>query len=107
MRPARSGMVGMMKLLAKLKLVLEYVRKGTDLHSNTIGGGFSLIQRGLMGTFHSASRKHLPNYLNESQFRWNARKLNNERVGRAVKQLAGRGRTCVGTTPLRIGTIDS
>jgi hypothetical protein len=29
----------------------EYVRLGTDIHSNTIEGVFSLIQRGLMGTF--------------------------------------------------------
>src|SRR5260370_38212894 len=53
----------------------EYVRKGTDIHSNTVEGVFSLIQRGVMGTFHSVSRKHLPNYLNEFQFRWNTRKL--------------------------------
>jgi transposase-like protein len=39
----------------------EYVRKGTDIHSNTIEGVSSLIQRGVMGTFHSVSRKHLPN----------------------------------------------
>src|SRR5258708_24502150 len=47
----------------------EYVRAGTDVHSNSIEGVFSLIRRGVMGTFHSISRKHLPNYLNEFQFR--------------------------------------
>jgi hypothetical protein len=36
------------KVLHKAK---EYVRRGTDIHSNTIEGVFSLIQRGLMGTF--------------------------------------------------------
>ena len=35
----------------------EYVRKGTDVHSNTIEGVFSLLKRGVMGTFHSVSRK--------------------------------------------------
>lgn len=69
----------------------EYVRVGTDVHSNTIEGVFSLIKRGVMGTFHSVSRKHLPNYLNEFQFRWNTRKLDDgERVTRVVKMLNGK-----------------
>ena len=39
-----------------------------------------------MGTFHSASRKHLPNYLNECEFRWNTRKLDDgARLARAIK----------------------
>jgi transposase-like protein len=69
----------------------EYVRVGTDIHSNSIEGVFSLIQRGIMGTFHSVSRKHLPNYLNEFQFRWNTRKLDDgQRVSRVVKMLDGK-----------------
>jgi transposase-like protein len=69
----------------------EYVRPGTDIHSNTIEGVFSLLQRGVMGTFHSVSRKHLPNYLNEFQFRWNTRKLDDgERITRVVKSLVGK-----------------
>jgi transposase-like protein len=69
----------------------EYVRWGTDIHSNTIEGVFSLLQRGIMGTFHSVSRKHLPNYLNEFQFRWNTRKMDDgERVARAIKQIEGK-----------------
>jgi transposase-like protein len=69
----------------------EYVRRGTDVHSNTIEGVFSLIRRGVMGTFHSISRKHLPNYLNEFSFRWNTRKMNDgERVSRAIQAVAGK-----------------
>jgi transposase-like protein len=69
----------------------EYVRVGTDVHSNTIEGVFSLLKRGVMGTFHSVSRKHLPNYLNEFEFRWNTRKLDDgQRVSRAVKMLDGK-----------------
>jgi transposase-like protein len=69
----------------------EYVRPGTDVHSNTIEGVFSLIKRATMGTFHSISKKHLPNYLNEFEFRWNTRKLDDgERVSRAVKQVEGK-----------------
>jgi hypothetical protein len=64
------------------------VRPGTDIHSNTIEGVFSLIKRGVMGTFHSVSRKHLANYLNEFEFRWNTRKLDDtQRVARAIRQI--------------------
>jgi transposase-like protein len=69
----------------------EYVRRGTDVHNNTVESVFSLLKRGVMGTFHSVSKKHLPNYLNEFEFRWNTRKLNDaERVGRAIKFLEGK-----------------
>ncbi len=69
----------------------EYVRAGTDVHSNSIEGVFSLIRRGVMGTFHSISRKHLPNYLNEFQFRWNTRKMNDgQRVAAAIKKVDGK-----------------
>lgn len=74
-----------------LHMAKEYVRPGTDVHSNTIEGVFSLIKRGVMGTFHSISRKHLPNYLNEFEFRWNTRKLDDgSRVVRAIKKSDGK-----------------
>lgn len=69
----------------------EYVRRGTDIHSNTIEGVFSLIRRGVIGTFHSVSKKHLPNYLNEFQFRYNTRKLDDgQRVAAAIKKIDGK-----------------
>jgi transposase-like protein len=69
----------------------QYAIPGTDIHSNTIEGVFSLLRRGMMGTFHSVSRKHLPNYLNEFQFRWNTRKMDDgQRVARAIKQIDGK-----------------
>jgi transposase-like protein len=69
----------------------QYVKPGTDIHSNTVEGVFSLIRRGVMGTFHSVSRKHLPNYLNEFQFRWNTRKMDDgQRVSQAIKAVSGK-----------------
>jgi transposase-like protein len=69
----------------------EYVRKGTDVHSNTIEGVFSLIKRGVMGTFHSVSKKHLPNYLNEFEFRYNTRKDDDgTRVTKAIRRVDGK-----------------
>lgn len=69
----------------------EYVKLGTDIHSNCVEGVFSLIKRGVMGTFHSISKKHLPNYLNEFEFRWNTRKSDDgERVAAAIKKCDGK-----------------
>jgi transposase-like protein len=69
----------------------EYVKIGTDIHSNCIEGVFSLLKRGVMGTFHSVSKKHLPNYLNEFEFRWNTRKSDDgERVVAAIKRCDGK-----------------
>ena len=69
----------------------EYVRIGTDIHSNTVESVFSLLKRGVMGTFHSISKKHLPNYLNEFEFRFNTRKIDDgQRVSAAVKSADGK-----------------
>ena len=85
----------------------EYVRLGTDVHSNTVEGVFSLIKRGVYGTFHSVSKKHLPNYLNEFQFRWNTRKMDDgQRVARAIKSVEFKRleyRESVENPPYRVG----
>src|SRR6185312_15922540 len=43
----------------------EYVRIGTDIHTNTVESAFSLLKRGIIGTWHRVSAKHLQAYLNE------------------------------------------
>jgi transposase-like protein len=52
----------------------EYVRIGTDIHTNTIESAFSLLKRGIVGTWHKISAKHLQSYLDEMEFRFNRRK---------------------------------
>ncbi|MFN2489334.1 MAG: IS1595 family transposase [Actinomycetota bacterium] len=44
-----------------------------DVHTNTIEGFFSLLKRGIGGTYHSVSTKHLQSYLDEYAFRYNNR----------------------------------
>lgn len=44
-----------------------------DVHTNTIEGFFSLVQRGIGGVYHSVSTKHLQSYLDEYVFRYNNR----------------------------------
>ena len=48
-----------------------YVR-GT-IHTNTIENSFSLLKRGMFGTWHHVSAKHLWRYLTEMMFRFNRR----------------------------------
>jgi transposase-like protein len=44
------------------------------IHTNTVESAFSLLKRGIMGTWHKVSAKHLPAYLDEMTFRFNRRK---------------------------------
>ena len=48
-----------------------YVRG--DVYTNTVESAFSLFKRGLIGTYHQLSIKHLQAYLNEFQYRFNRR----------------------------------
>ena len=49
-----------------------YVRG--DVHTNTVESAFSLLKRGLIGSWHKISAKHLAAYLDEMTFRFNRRK---------------------------------
>lgn len=49
----------------------EYVRG--DIHTNTVEGFFSLLKRGINGTFHHVSKGHLHRYCSEFEFRYNNR----------------------------------
>jgi transposase-like protein len=49
----------------------EYVRG--DVTTNTVESSFAIFKRGLYGTFHSVSEKHLQKYATEFDFRWNYR----------------------------------
>jgi transposase-like protein len=48
-----------------------YVRG--NVHTNTIESAFSLLKRGIIGSFHQVSIKHLQRYLNEFGYRFNRR----------------------------------
>jgi transposase-like protein len=49
----------------------EWVRG--KVHTNTVESAWSLLKRGIVGTFHHMSVKHLPAYLDEMEWRFNHR----------------------------------
>jgi transposase-like protein len=54
------------------------------VHTQTIEGFWSLIKRGIMGSFHKVSRTYLPLYVAEFEFRYNNR-ANADIFGAAIK----------------------
>jgi len=78
----------------------EYVRG--DAHSNTVEGFFSILKRGVIGTYHHISEAHLHRYLAEFDFRYS----NRSALGvddRARSDEAIRGSTGKRLTYRRIG----
>ncbi len=54
----------------------EYV-KDKVIHTNSIEGAFSMLDRMVIGIYHYISPKHTQKYLNELSFRYNSRDINN------------------------------
>jgi transposase-like protein len=66
----------------------EYVRG--DAHTNTMESYFSIMKRGIIGTYHHVSQQHLKRYLCEFDFRHNERSaLGVEDEQRTIKALRG------------------
>lgn len=64
---------------------------GRLITTNSAEGFFSLLKRGVYGTFHNVSKHHLHRYLNEFDFRYNARKITDgERTALAIQGAEGK-----------------
>jgi transposase-like protein len=57
-----------------------------QIHTNTVESAFSLFKRGLSGSYHIVSMKHLHRYLAEFEFRFNERK-NSERLQKTLGRM--------------------
>ncbi len=70
----------------------EYSRG--DAHTNTVEGFFSILKRGLVGTFHHVAPKHLDRYCQEFNFRYNTRTAlgftDADRARLALKGISGK-----------------
>jgi transposase-like protein len=72
----------------------EYTRRnrdGTVSGINHCESFFSLLKRGVYGSWHHVSREHLPKYANEFAFRWNTRgQTDGERMETAIGMVTGK-----------------
>ena len=70
----------------------EYVRG--DAHTNTLEGYFSILKRGIIGTYHHVSGEHLKRYLAEFDFRYNNREAlgigDRERMVKSIFGIVGK-----------------
>ena len=71
----------------------EYVRGGF-WHTNTVEGYFSILKRGIVGTYHHVSQQHLKRYLAEFDYRYNERVSlgvsDSERMRKSVQGIVGK-----------------
>jgi transposase-like protein len=71
----------------------EYGRyeDGLCITTNTVEGFFSLLKRGILGTYHHVSPQHLHRYLAEFDYRYNTRKVQDgERSCGLIRKVAGK-----------------
>jgi hypothetical protein len=72
----------------------EYSRRNADgsvSGINSCESFFSLLKRGVYGSWHHVSREHLPKYANEFAFRWNTRgQTDGERMESAIGLVNGK-----------------
>jgi transposase-like protein len=72
---------------------VEYVRG--EVHTNGLENFWSLVKRGLNGTYISVEPFHLFRYLDEQAFRYNNRKMSDrDRLDMVVRQIVGKRLTC-------------
>jgi len=73
--PAYPGAVGDAEHKTVNHTAKEYVRyeNGECITTNAVESVFSLLKRGIIGSWHKISAKHLPAYLAEMEFRFNRR----------------------------------
>ena len=71
----------------------EYARRENGRHvtTNTVEGFFGLVKRGVFGIYHHWGRGYLQQYLNEFDFRYNHRKVNDsDRTFAMLKAIEGK-----------------
>jgi transposase-like protein len=65
--------------------------KGSGVHSNTAENFFSILKRGVIGTYHHWSAQHLHRYLAEFDFRYSTKDISDrERADIALRGIAGK-----------------
>ena len=63
-------------------------------HTNTVENYFSILKRGIVGTYHHVSQQHLKRYLAEFDFRYNEREAlevsDSQRMEKSIGGIVGK-----------------
>ena len=69
----------------------EYARLGSYVHINTAESFFSLVKRGIIGSYHHVSEAHLHRYMVEFDYKYNTRKMTDaERFAASIPGIVGK-----------------
>jgi hypothetical protein len=79
----------------------QYVRG--KVHTNTVEGFFSLLKRGIIGTFHHVGLEHLEKYADEFAFRYSLRQITDGARAEAIFK-NGEGKRLTYKQPASSGT---
>jgi transposase-like protein len=90
MTDTSSAALAVLGPTGKHKMIAHNIGKYVDgiIHTNTIESAFSLFKRGVIGSFHHVSIKHLQRYLDEFSYRFN-RRADDQAFMETVRRLAG------------------
>ena len=85
-----NGMVGRRLTYRRIHSNREFARPG-GVHSNAAENFFSILKRGVIGTYHHWSAAHMHRYLAEFDFRYSTKKLTDaERTTIAICNARGK-----------------
>jgi transposase-like protein len=69
----------------------EYARLGGYIHINTCENFFSIVKRGIIGSYHHVSEAHLHRYMGEFDYRYNTRTVSDfERFSGSIPGIVGK-----------------
>jgi transposase-like protein len=69
----------------------EYARLGSYVHINTAESFFSIVKRGIIGSYHHVSEAHLHRYMVEFDYKYNTRKMTDaERFSASIPGIVGK-----------------
>ncbi len=69
----------------------EYARLGGYIHINTAENFFSIVKRGIIGSYHHVSEAHLHRYMGEFDYRYNTRTISDfERFSGSIPGIVGK-----------------
>jgi transposase-like protein len=69
----------------------EYARLGSYIHINTAESFFSIVKRGIIGSYHHVSEAHLHRYMVEFDYRYNTRTMKDfDRMSASIPGIVGK-----------------